>query len=181
MKKEKTVIRTELDNYFRLVARVDAHIEAVRHRFHHEITCKKGCDACCRRLTLFPVEAFHVAESFGQLLQKDRRAVLDRIDPSSGDCPLLIGHECRLYHARPLICRTHGYPIAYRTDNRVMVDYCPENFKGISTVEKEMLLDIDQLNSVLAAVNRNFLTLIETDLPLPERIDIHDALMLLEV
>ena len=169
---------TGLDNYFRLVARVDEHIKTVEKRFQDKITCKKGCDACCRPLNLFPVEALRLAHAFQDLPPADRRIVEQQIDQSMDICPLLIDHECRLYHARPIICRTHGFPVTFRDNNKIMVDFCPENFKGVDSFEKEVLLDLDQLNTILSAINDNFLTQLETDPPLPDRIDIRDALFL---
>ncbi len=60
-----------------------------------------------------------------------------------------------------------------------MVDFCPENFKGIQEIPKSALLDIDQLNTLLTAVNQNFIAHLDTDLP--DRIPVSDALQLWEL
>ena len=47
----------DLVDYRRLVARVDARAEAVRRRWPAAMRCRRGCDGCCRHLSVFPVEA----------------------------------------------------------------------------------------------------------------------------
>ena len=55
-----------------------------------------------------------------------------------------------------------------------MVDFCPLNFKGMTQMSKEALLDLDQLNTLLIAVNKHFISQIDADLP--DRISVSEAL-----
>ena len=175
-----------LKNYTDLLARVDAHIRQVEQDHADKIACKKGCDACCRPLNLFPVEALALARAFSALpqnaQQRLRQKIIARQDQvesrDSSGCPLLMDHACLLYQARPVICRTHGFPIYMVKDGEALVDYCPENFKGMAHLPKEALLDLDQLNTLLTAINQHFITAIEADLP--QRIPILEALFLLD-
>ncbi len=166
-----------LDNYRALVRRADDHVRAVLTRYGRYITCRKGCDACCRFLTLFPVEAVALSAAFVEL-DPESRALIETACAQDTACPLLHHHECLLYAARPLICRTHGLPICFKEQDSLKVDFCPENFKGLATLPGDALLDLDQLNTTLAAVNTLFLDSIDADLP--DRIPISQALFLLE-
>ncbi|HCY86454.1 MAG TPA: zinc/iron-chelating domain-containing protein [Desulfobacteraceae bacterium] len=174
-----------LKNYDDLLERIDSHVNRVTSLFSPHISCKKGCDACCRFLSLFPVEAFALSRAFSNLPENLRRLVLDEVKKSQGSqgsegseekCPLLIGHACMLYKARPIICRTHGLPIYMEKDGEGMVDFCPENFKDLDALPKDAMLDLNQLNTLITAVNQHFVTHIEGDLP--ERIPVSQAVLL---
>ena len=168
-------IKILLENYTALVEKIDSHIKAVMTDFADHIQCKKGCDNCCRHLNLFPVEALAIARAFAELPPEIQRNVLKQTNGKG--CPLLIQGECVAYEARPLICRTHGMPIYMENDGKITVDFCPMNFSGITQFPKESLLNLDQLNITLTAVNARCVEQIETTLP--ERIPMDQALELL--
>lgn len=169
-----------LANYTALVQRVDQYIQHIETGYADQIACKKGCDACCRFLGLFPVEALALSTAF-RALPPDRQALgLAAVKKGEDACPLLIDHQCLIYDARPLICRTHGFPIYMEKDGKPFVDFCPKNFTGLTTLPKDAMLNLEQLNTTLAAVNRHFLECIETDTSLPDRIPMSDALEFLD-
>ncbi len=170
-----------LSNYRALRQRVDDHVTKVTDTYAKTIVCKKGCDACCKFLNLFPVEAFAISLAFSRLDQKDREKILKGLENDENEqvCPLLKKNECILYPHRPVICRTHGFPILLEKEGEKLVDFCPENFKGVESLTSDAMLDLEQLNKVLTAVNAHFLKSIETDTPLPERISMSDAIRLL--
>ena len=205
------MIQAEIDlvlqNYTQFLEKVDAHIQRVEKKYPEEIACKKGCDSCCRFLTLFPVEAFSISAAFLKL-DKPRqdfvRSVLvpsipikngpvsaneisSGLNPSSPvpselekkGCPLLINRECILYEARPIICRTHGFPIYIEKDGESLVDFCPKNFKNNTSFSRDTLLHLEQLNTLLTAINTQFLKSIELDSQFPDRIPISQALFML--
>ena len=168
-------------NYTELLARVDSHTQRVAQALENEMACKKGCDSCCRFLNLFPVEALSLSRAFFNLSPKDQTRVENRInrlekEELSSDCPLLIDRACILYFHRPVICRTHGLPIYIEKEGETLVDFCPKNFKGMDSFPKETLISLEQLNTLLTAVNAHFLTLVEADLP--DRIPVSQALFL---
>jgi hypothetical protein len=148
----------ELANYHRLTARVDAHADAVRRRWPASLQCRRGCDDCCRHLSVFPVEAAALGAALAGLSPGAGEALRQRAQRLASDarCPLLTDHACALYAARPLICRTQGLPLLFHLDGRPRVDVCPLNFQAKETLAAEDLLDLDHLNRTLAAVNALF-------------------------
>src|SRR3989339_2201968 len=91
-----------LKNFQTFVKRVDSHINAVKNVFPDQIACKKGCDLCCRFLTLFPVEALSLSYVFSRLPEDIKIKVAHKIEKEKQACPLLIDRECVLYPARPI-------------------------------------------------------------------------------
>lgn len=154
-----------LKNYTDLTARVDKHIQRLARVHEDHLACKKGCDECCRHLSLFPVEAFAVSRAFDGLDALSRKKVLEQAEQNHGQCPLLVDHVCMVYQARPIICRTHGYPLYMEKQGQAMVDFCPKNFKGIKKMDRADMLDLDRLNTLLTAVNSHFATFFEDELP----------------
>ncbi len=172
-----------LKNYTDLINRVDAHIKQVADSYADQIVCHKGCDSCCRFLTLFPVEAFALSRAFVALSNTDQAKIVEAIESmeESGEgelehCPLLIDKICLLYPARPVICRTHGFPLYMEKDGEGLVDFCPENFKEMTSLPKDALINLDQLNTLLTAVNKHFTASIDGEMP--PRIPISQALFL---
>jgi len=172
-------IKPFFKNYQPLVQRVDNHIAAIKNAFPDQIACKKGCDLCCRFLTLFPVEAFSLAYAFARLPEGIKIKAVHKIENRKHECPLLIDRECLLYTVRPIICRTHGYPVYMEQEGNRLVDFCPENFKGISSFPKETMLDIEQLNTLLSIINRHFMDSIKADPSFPDRIPVSEAIFIL--
>lgn len=90
-------------------------------------------------------------------------------------CPLLKNEHCLLYETRPIICRTHGLPIIYKTDGHQSSDCCPLNLTDNKTLSGTSVVDLDKLNTLLVAVNSIFVSqteAAETDL----RITIAEAI-----
>lgn len=175
------LIETLLQNYTALVERIDAHTNRIQDTYKDQMACRRGCDSCCRFLTLFPVEALALSRAFENLPGEDRARIeteIKRIASRETDrpCPLLIDHACMLYPARPLICRTHGYPLYMEKEGEPLVDFCPENFKEAASFSGDDLLSLEQLNTTLTAVNAHFLSLLEGDLP--QRLPVDRALYL---
>jgi hypothetical protein len=170
-------IKLLFKDYQTLVKRVDGHIAGTQKAFPDKIACKKGCDRCCRFLTLFPVEAFSLSWAYVRLPENIKAKI--GLNLEKYGCPLLIDRECVLYPFRPIICRTHGYPIYLEKKGQGLVDFCPDNFKGVSSFPKETLLHLDQLNTLLAAINLQFIGAIEKDPPLLDRIPISEAIFIL--
>ena len=79
----------------------------------------------------------------------------DGSDPpdGGGSCVLLREGLCLVYSCRPMICRTHGYPILVGEADGPLVDWCPMSFLE-STPEVGEALDLELLNQLLWLVNR---------------------------
>lgn len=170
-----------LKNYRTLVERVDVLSQRIETEFRAQIACRRGCDACCRHLSLFWVEGVALAQALDALSEpvaerireRARRAVAD------GTCPLLEAGACLLYAARPIICRTHGLPLLAGEGEARSIDYCPENFRGIDSLPAGAVIDLDRLNTTLAAINALFVSeVFHGSPPEQERLTIAKALLL---
>ncbi len=90
------------------------------------LKCRRGCADCCRDdLTVFTVEA--------ERIRRDFPAVLTQAPRTPGACAFLNdGSSCRIYPARPYVCRTQGLPLRYfeideEGEVREYRDICPLN------------------------------------------------------
>ncbi len=170
-----------LSNYRRLVAKVDELCTRITGEFGEHLTCRAGCDGCCRHLTLFWVEGIALTEALRELPAEQAHVIREqaRAATPDGPCPLLINGLCSLYEARPLICRTHGFPILTIQDGTTLVDFCPQNFRSISTLPGSAVIDLERLNAALASINALFMTdVFGIELPDEERLSVADALLL---
>lgn len=134
--------------------RVDEHFAAALARTPEAFACRPGCDRCCQRISVFAVEAAPIREALADLGRRDP-ALRQRIrrqadDPSLADrCALLVDGQCSVYSARPLICRSHGLPVA--VDGRV--DVCPLNFQDPEErPPAASVLRLDAVNQPLAVL-----------------------------
>ena len=140
--------------------RVDAHFEAATARSPDSFACRAGCEQCChQRLSVFEVEAAPIREALAQLERSDpeRRARVraqarDARDPR---CALLVDGRCSVYAQRPLICRSHGLPVAQADPEDpggpLRVDHCPLNFTDAPPPRPSILI-LDALNQPLAVL-----------------------------
>jgi len=127
-----------------LRSRVDVHFDAALERTPAAFTCAEGCETCChQRFSVFEVEAAVVREALVELAREDpklrERVRLQASDPAHSDrCALLVEGRCAVYSARPLICRSHGLPIAVRdAQGETALDCCPLNFRGSEELDAE--------------------------------------------
>ncbi len=102
-------------------------------RDQHVLKCQKGCCACCLDdLTVTPAEV--------SLIRRDYPDVLNQTPHAAGQCAFLNeAGECRIYPARPYICRTHGLPLRW-------IDEDEEGpFEERDTCELNQHLELSQL------------------------------------
>jgi len=167
-----------LENYYQMLARVDALCRGIRDVLAGRITCSEGCSSCCTAITLFPVEAAALNAALESLPDARQAAIRRHVAANAGGerCPLLEDHRCLLYAARPIICRTHGFPIIYTEGSEHKVDFCPLNLgEGEQPLSGSAIIDLDRLNTLLVAVNALFLSQADAS-GLPERLTIAEAL-----
>ena len=162
-----------LENYLALLDRVDEICRLTASRFESQISCRPGCDACCRHLSIFAVEAAALRQALSALAEPDAALIRERAERATEKaCPLLHDGLCLLYQARPIICRTHGLPLLISSDGTSGVDFCPENFRELASIPGSAVIDLDRLNAMLTAINALFLT----SYPGPERLTVAQAL-----
>ncbi len=167
-------------NYLNFVDKVDGLCRTIEKEYVENIACRRGCDGCCRHISLFPVEAVNLAQGLLRLPEKDAIQIREKARAASpdGPCPLLEDGACRLYAFRPIICRTHGLPILTREFGNPTIDFCTKNFREIESLPGRAVIDLDLLNTSLAAINALFVARFFTCPPEKERLTIAEALLL---
>jgi hypothetical protein len=156
--------------YREILGRLDAWAEQASALHGERLECRRGCDDCCRRhLSLFPVEAVALGRAAAALSSPEReelaRHLADwdgRYGEKAGDapCPLLREGSCLLYEARPVLCRTHGFPLLARpsgdpdSGEEGSLSWCFRNFRDAASRPPDAggVLDMDRINRVLGAV-----------------------------
>lgn len=100
-----------------LLEQVERRCDAIRSA-HGNWPCRKGCDACCRRLAavplLSPPEVELLREGVSTLPPEVRAGIAARISGLGAApivCPFLDedAAACLIYECRPVACRTYGY------------------------------------------------------------------------
>jgi uncharacterized protein len=93
------------------------------------LCCRPGCAECCMDgISVNEVEAENIRRFFPRLLK-------DELPHSEGACAFLDEkNKCRIYAARPYVCRTQGLPLHWvenqEGQNRAFRDICPQNDQG---------------------------------------------------
>ncbi|HPQ71117.1 MAG TPA: YkgJ family cysteine cluster protein [bacterium] len=109
--------------------RVDRQAATIVARLGARLRCGPGCSDCCQdELTVFDIEAMRICEEFPQVVTKGEPA-------PAGRCAFLDeAGQCRVYNARPYVCRTQGLPLRWLEENEMgwveFRDICPLNDQG---------------------------------------------------
>lgn len=148
---------SEKENYRRLVVRLEKEILRLTERHGDGIQCHAGCSACCMGFSVFPLEAALLREATNAIPEEIMAVVLRNQTGEKADaaCPFLVNDLCVVYDARPVICRTHGLPLAYIDEEQgiIEVSACPINFGAEVTFTEEDLLFLGRFNAELAELN----------------------------
>jgi uncharacterized protein len=144
-----------MQGYFHLIAQLEAEMARLSRLHGPLLNCSPGCSSCCAELTLLPLEAAVIREACSGLGKK-RLEVLRQQAGSGDGCPFLSQQRCLIYPARPIICRTHGLPVAYVDPEREVVEVsaCPHNFPAEHEFTTEELLFLDPYNGQLLLLDR---------------------------
>ncbi|MEE2960728.1 MAG: YkgJ family cysteine cluster protein [Myxococcota bacterium] len=116
-------------------AQLDPLFQKLHLRFENLLQCGKGCHECCvDELTVFEVEA--------QSIQARYPHVLKEKPHPPGKCAFLnFDGECRVYEARPYVCRSQGLPLRWVDEHQgewvEFRDICPLNDENIDLEKLE--------------------------------------------
>lgn len=156
---------TEL--YLKLIEKLDSYETRLLAEYGNSVACRRGCAECCILESVFPVEAFYI---YSSISDKQNRFSIPA--GAGSKCVFLENDSCSIYPCRPVICRTHGYPLM----ESGRIDFCPKNFTGISSIDSGFILDLDALNRALASINIIFIKENNDSFFKPERILMSDIL-----
>ena len=172
-------INKHLMNYRDLLARVDQLLDCVQRQYSSQILCHKGCDCGCRNLSVFPIEALFLVNAIQDLPEESGAKIRQRAALASfWDCPLQENRACSLYTFRPIICRTHGFPLLTHYKGQPSIGYCRNNFKDMSVIPDDAIIDLDNINRALRAINSSIVGELAHVMQLPERLSIAEAVLM---
>ncbi|MFH0799405.1 MAG: YkgJ family cysteine cluster protein [Pseudomonadota bacterium] len=167
-----------MNNYLRLVEKIDRFVGALSRRHPSSFACKPGCTDCCvAGITVWRVEfdnlRTHLKAAGGDAIESLTR----RSKSSSGRCPLLDDSgRCAVYAERPVVCRLWGAPLAFSAgpeafsvhapgaerllrmarNDEGSITCCDNNFRSDIALDELVFSDIINVETVLntlAAVN----------------------------
>ncbi len=107
------------------------------------------------------------------LPEKTRSGIVKRVFKSrraDDRCILLWRGACLVYEHRPVICRTHGFPLLVEEE----IDRCPMNLAGLEEIEPSCVLNLENLDTRLAAINMRFVEEVEDAFFKKTRISLRD-------
>jgi Fe-S-cluster containining protein len=134
-------------------AKVDAFFARVAQRHGEDMQCDTGCSDCCHvRLTITAVEAQGIRSAVASWPVERRRQLATE---AGGDrCAALDPTgRCKIYDARPIVCRSHGAPIRLREGSLPVVQTCFRNFTRLAP-DADCIIDQTTLSALVLAVDR---------------------------
>jgi hypothetical protein len=135
-----------------LTRKVDAFFLRVADRHGTDMACATGCSDCCHvQLTITRVEAGAIRDLVSRW-PREQRASLADTGPTSRCAALDPDGRCRIYDARPLVCRSHGVPIRMRRGGLPVVQACHRNFVDTAP-DPDCILDQATLSTTLLAID----------------------------
>lgn len=134
------------DTVMAFYEKIDALCADIENRLAEKglkLSCRAGCCHCCQdNLTMTHAEAAVIKKLFPNIGGEKPHSV--------GACPFLDDSGlCRIYAARPYVCRTHGLPMHLSVPKNEavslgMVD--PEDIPDDAEVEFRSICDLNQDN-----------------------------------
>ncbi len=150
-----------------LFANVGAFVAKVDARYPGALTCHAGCADCCLGgLSVTAVEAERIAALVATLDAAPRTRLRARAEAPTEDRCVALERDgrCAIYEARPVVCRSHGVPIRFRSSladgeaevrRLPLVDVCPRNFQEVEleSVAADCVLDQATLSTALGQID----------------------------
>lgn len=137
--------------YRELIVDLDRRMaQLTASRFQGVLKCRAGCDSCCIRFSVLPLEAALVAQA------REKADMPD--DDGKESCRLLAKGRCQIYPVRPIICRAQGLPLGYIDEltGSIEVSACPLNFPAEYPLVFDDLLLMDEFNQRLVELNASY-------------------------
>ncbi len=146
--------RVAVSRLSELTAKIDGFFARVEARHGDAMQCTTGCSDCCHvRLTITEVEAAAIRAAVAAMPVARREGLADVAHPER--CAALdAGGRCKIYEARPVVCRSHGVPIRLQRRSLPVVESCYRNFTE-TTPAADCVLDQTTLSAMVLAVDRD--------------------------
>lgn len=130
--------------------KIDRAVEALSAVHASRLQCREGCASCC-------VDDLRVHAAEAERIREEYPDVLDEEPGPPGACAFLDAESrCRVYGARPYVCRTQGLPIRWFAGDPVAEyrDICLLNDIGspITELPSEGCWLIGPVEAELAAI-----------------------------
>lgn len=148
--------------YRELIQKIDTFTSTVVATYN-TLHCREGCSSCCILESIMPVELIPILQWYGEQPVSIQQIIKQKKQTS---CIFLHNDSCIIYPVRPVICRTHGYPVLI--DNTV--DVCPLNMD--IHFDPEHILNLENCNTMLAAINMLFIKEVHIPALKKERINL---------
>jgi Fe-S-cluster containining protein len=150
-----------ITEYIELRDEIDRKCNRLWNIHQSRMNCKEGCAFCCQSFKIFPLEFYSIQQS----LIKKPTQVAKKFKAES--CKFLIDNTCSIYVNRPIICRTHGYPLTRLNEEAgaYEISFCELNFTD-NTFEKFNRNNVyfeDKFNSKLFMLNKRFIEKLPED------------------
>ena len=144
-----------MDSIERLQADIDTAAGRLHAQHSEALQCARGCADCCiDGVTVFEVEAERIRAEHGELLANGQ-------PHAAGACAFLDEERaCRIYDARPYVCRTQGLPLRWLDELEGEVveyrDVCPLNEAvGVESLPPEACWSLGPVEQRLQALQRD--------------------------
>ncbi|PID57366.1 hypothetical protein CSB45_07525 [candidate division KSB3 bacterium] len=159
-----------LERYALLCRYCDNFFEQVIQHDAEQMQCAKGCCSCCVLETVAPLEAYIISSYLKQHPYEPLSV------PQAQQCVFLEQQACRIYPARPIICRTHGLPMRY--SEQQAYDVCPLNFPNcdLKALPDEHILDVERITDNFMRLNLAFCMLMQIQDAADQRIPLAEIL-----
>jgi Fe-S-cluster containining protein len=145
-----------IEEYLALRAEIDGHCSRLWQIHKNQMQCKSGCSMCCQSFRILPVE-YYVIQNL--LISAEIPSFVSR-GKDKKKCRFLINDACTIYENRPLMCRTHGFPLVRINEeaDAYEVSFCELNFKGfnLNKFTEKNVFEEDKMNSQLFLLNKRF-------------------------
>ncbi len=147
------------EKYLNLRNELDDNCEKLYKDHHKLMQCRKGCDSCCEKFSVFPLE-FDVIKTSLLADTPNLNHLPRKFEKFRKSCLFLNEGSCTIYNHRPFICRTQGFPLLYQNDDGTayQLSVCSLNFKGFNVAKfhEGNALYMPKFNSPLFLLNQEY-------------------------
>lgn len=148
------ISENNINDYFQLINEIEHITEKLSNIHSQHIKCCKTCSSCCEKFMVLPVEKYIIENQIS-------KANFEIADSNSTSCKYLINNICSIYNFRPVMCRTHGFPLLYFNSDMQTYEFssCDMNFIDfeLENLTEDICILMDEINTRLYSLNQKFI------------------------